>query len=238
MARTWPRSRPAAATTSRPTPPASRPTPTSTTSRCSTATATAQMSDVLAGIDWVIYHAKEYNIRVMNLSLAADSTESWQTDPLARAARSAAAAGITVVVAAGNFGQNASGAATLRHDQLARARPDGDHGRLGQHQGHARCAATTRSTSSARAARRAARTSTRLACARSTTCSSPTWSRRATRSSGALSRQTPGATATTWQRPTRSCAAVAGATQSSGQPGDVPQRHLGRRARWSRAPWR
>ena len=67
-----------------------------------------QLSDVLAGIDWVIYHAREYNIRVMNLSLAADSTESWQTDPLARAVRSASAAGITVVVAAGNFGLRAS----------------------------------------------------------------------------------------------------------------------------------
>jgi serine protease AprX len=69
-----------------------------------------QVSDVLAGIDWVMYHAKEYNIRVMNLSLAADSTETWQTDPLARAARSAVAAGITVVVAAGNFGQDPNGA--------------------------------------------------------------------------------------------------------------------------------
>ena len=68
-----------------------------------------QMSDVLAGIDWVIYHAKEYNIRVMNLSLAADSTETYLTDPLCRAARSAVAAGITVVVAAGNYGQSNSG---------------------------------------------------------------------------------------------------------------------------------
>lgn len=68
-----------------------------------------QVFDVLAGIDWVIYHARQYNIRVMNLSLAADATESWQTDPLARAARSAVAAGITVVVAAGNFGQSAAG---------------------------------------------------------------------------------------------------------------------------------
>ena len=68
-----------------------------------------QLSDVLAGIDWVLYHAREYNIRVINLSLAADSTESWQTDPLARAARSAVAAGITVVVAGGNFGKNAAG---------------------------------------------------------------------------------------------------------------------------------
>ena len=62
------------------------------------------LSDALEGIQWVIYHAKEYNIRVLNVSLAASSTESWQTDPLCVAVRSASAAGITVVVAAGNFG--------------------------------------------------------------------------------------------------------------------------------------
>ncbi len=53
-----------------------------------------QLSDVLAGIDWVLYYAKTYNIRVINLSLAADSTESHLTDPLAIAVRSATAAGI------------------------------------------------------------------------------------------------------------------------------------------------
>jgi serine protease AprX len=68
-----------------------------------------QLSDVLRGIDWVLMNAKTYNIRVMNLSLAADSTESWQTDPLCRAARSAVAAGITVVVAAGNYGRDEDG---------------------------------------------------------------------------------------------------------------------------------
>ena len=47
----------------------------------------ATLSSLLAGIDWVIYHAKDYNIRVLNLSLAADSTESYLTDPLCRAAR-------------------------------------------------------------------------------------------------------------------------------------------------------
>ena len=62
------------------------------------------VSDALAGIEWVIYHAKEYNIRVMNLSLAGGSTESWLTDPLCVAVRNASAAGITVVVAAGNYG--------------------------------------------------------------------------------------------------------------------------------------
>ena len=68
-----------------------------------------QMSDLLAGIDWVVHHSREYNIRVMNISLAADSTESYLTDPIARAARSAVAAGITVVAAAGNFGQAPDG---------------------------------------------------------------------------------------------------------------------------------
>ncbi|HEY8706835.1 MAG TPA: S8 family serine peptidase, partial [Burkholderiaceae bacterium] len=62
------------------------------------------LSDALEGIQWVIYHAKEYNIRVLNVSLASNSTQTWQTDPLCIAVRSATAAGITVVVAAGNFG--------------------------------------------------------------------------------------------------------------------------------------
>jgi subtilisin family serine protease len=67
------------------------------------------VSQVLEGIDWVLYHAKEYNIRVINLSLAAASGTSWRVDPLALAARSAVAAGITVVAAAGNAGYNATG---------------------------------------------------------------------------------------------------------------------------------
>jgi serine protease AprX len=68
------------------------------------------LSDVLEGISWAIFHAKEYNIRVLNLSLASSSGESWQTDPLCVAVRRAAAAGLTVVVAAGNFGQAKNGA--------------------------------------------------------------------------------------------------------------------------------
>jgi serine protease AprX len=68
-----------------------------------------QVGDVLAAIDWVIYNHKIYNIRVMNLSLASDSTESYLTDPLCRAVRTAVAAGITVVVAAGNYGKTADG---------------------------------------------------------------------------------------------------------------------------------
>ena len=67
------------------------------------------MADVLAGIDWVIQRSRTNNIRVMNLSLAANSTDSFLIDPLARAARSAVAAGIVVVAAAGNAGKNAAG---------------------------------------------------------------------------------------------------------------------------------
>jgi subtilisin family serine protease len=67
------------------------------------------IADVIAGIDWVIQHARLLNIRVMNLSLAAGSTESFITDPLARAARRAVATGIVVVVAAGNAGKTADG---------------------------------------------------------------------------------------------------------------------------------
>lgn len=67
------------------------------------------ISKALAGIDWVIHHAREYGIKVLNISLASDSTESYTTDPMCRAVRSAVASGITVVVAAGNYGVNASG---------------------------------------------------------------------------------------------------------------------------------
>jgi serine protease AprX len=68
-----------------------------------------QIGDVLAAIDWVIYYHKIYGIRVINLSLAADSTESYLTDPLCRAVRAAVANGITVVVAAGNYGKDEQG---------------------------------------------------------------------------------------------------------------------------------
>ncbi len=66
-------------------------------------------ADVLAGIDWVMQRARSANIRVVNLSLGAASNESFLTDPLARAVRSATATGLVVVVAAGNEGKNAAG---------------------------------------------------------------------------------------------------------------------------------
>jgi serine protease AprX len=63
-----------------------------------------EVADALAAFDWVLFHAKEYNIRVVNVSFAADSTTSYLVDPLCRAVRNTVASGVAVVVAAGNFG--------------------------------------------------------------------------------------------------------------------------------------
>jgi subtilisin family serine protease len=67
------------------------------------------LATTLSGINWVLAHAKDYNIRVLNVSLGADSTDSYVNDPLCIAVREAVAAGITVVVAAGNYGVSADG---------------------------------------------------------------------------------------------------------------------------------
>ncbi len=72
-------------------------------------TGSGSLSDAIEGIEWVIFNARENNIRVMNLSLSTNSTQSWEIDPLCMAVRSAVAAGITVVVAAGNYGRLADG---------------------------------------------------------------------------------------------------------------------------------
>ncbi len=59
-------------------------------------------SDVISGINWAISNKRQYNIRVMNLSLGHPVYESYKTDPLCLAVRAAYNAGIAVVVAAGN----------------------------------------------------------------------------------------------------------------------------------------
>ena len=67
------------------------------------------ISDVIAAIDYAIAVRKTYNIRVINLSVATGVFESYETDPLAQAARRAVDAGIVVIAAAGNLGANAHG---------------------------------------------------------------------------------------------------------------------------------
>jgi len=66
-------------------------------------------SDVIAGIDWVIDHRDTYDIRVINLSLGHPVTEPSATDPLCQAVVRAVAAGVTVVVSAGNYGVTSEG---------------------------------------------------------------------------------------------------------------------------------
>jgi serine protease AprX len=66
----------------------------------------ADVSQVIAAIDWVTQHAHDsgLNIRVLNLSYGTDSTQSYTLDPLAYAVEQAWRQGIVVVVAAGNDG--------------------------------------------------------------------------------------------------------------------------------------
>jgi serine protease AprX len=64
------------------------------------------VSQVIAGIDWVIAHHDDpgVDIRVINLSYGTDSVQPYQSDPLARAVEDAWKAGIVVVAAGGNSG--------------------------------------------------------------------------------------------------------------------------------------
>lgn len=66
-----------------------------------------QMSTLLKGIDWVIQHKDEYNIRIMSMSLGGEATRQCDDDPLCHAAEAAWEAGIVVVTAAGNDGPDA-----------------------------------------------------------------------------------------------------------------------------------
>jgi serine protease AprX len=66
------------------------------------------VSQVIAGIDWVVQHRHDngMNIRVINLSYGTDGAQSYRLDPLAAAVEHAWRAGIVVVVAGGNSGTN------------------------------------------------------------------------------------------------------------------------------------
>ena len=64
----------------------------------------ADVSKVLAAIQWVVSFREQYGIDVLNLSLGTNSTVSPQYDPLNYAVQQAWRSGIAVVVAAGNRG--------------------------------------------------------------------------------------------------------------------------------------
>jgi serine protease AprX len=64
------------------------------------------VSQVIAGIDWVVAHKDDpgLNVRVLELAYGTSSTQSYLADPLAFAVENAWRHGIVVVVAAGNDG--------------------------------------------------------------------------------------------------------------------------------------
>jgi serine protease AprX len=66
----------------------------------------ADVSQVIAGISWVVQHRNDdgMNIRVLNLSFGTDGVQEYTLDPLTYAAEVAWRKGIVVVVAAGNEG--------------------------------------------------------------------------------------------------------------------------------------
>ena len=68
----------------------------------------ADVTQVIAAIDWVVQHAHDpgMNIRVINLSYGTLSAQPYGADPLAYAAEQAWKHGIVVVAAAGNTGSS------------------------------------------------------------------------------------------------------------------------------------
>jgi subtilisin family serine protease len=67
------------------------------------------ISNVIAAIDYAVARRRDFNIRILNISVTAAVTESYETDPLTVAARRAVEAGLIVVTAAGNRGRAANG---------------------------------------------------------------------------------------------------------------------------------
>jgi serine protease AprX len=66
------------------------------------------IGNILAALSW-INDNPQANIRVVNMSVGAAVTESYWTDPLTLAVKALVDQGITVVAAAGNFGEDANG---------------------------------------------------------------------------------------------------------------------------------
>lgn len=67
-------------------------------------TGNGRVSSVVRGIEWVLAHQAQYNIRIINLSFGAVPRHSYRLDPLAAAVEIAWRRGLVVVAAAGNGG--------------------------------------------------------------------------------------------------------------------------------------
>jgi serine protease AprX len=68
----------------------------------------ADISQVIAGVDWAVDNAEALQIKVINLSYASGSALPYNTDPLTFSLERAWQAGIVVVVAAGNDGRGSN----------------------------------------------------------------------------------------------------------------------------------
>src|SRR5205814_4296993 len=68
-----------------------------------------RISDVIAALDYAVAYQADFNIRVINLSIATGVYESYRSDPLTLATKRAVDAGIGVVAAAGNAGRDQRG---------------------------------------------------------------------------------------------------------------------------------
>jgi serine protease AprX len=62
------------------------------------------VSEIIAGLQWVIAHRTAYRIKVLNLSYGTDGRQSYRLDPLNYAVEQVWFSGVTVVVSAGNSG--------------------------------------------------------------------------------------------------------------------------------------
>ena len=94
-------------------------------SRCSTMRGAAASATSSRRSDYVVSHKTALNIRVVNLSVATGVYESYNSDPLTLAARSAVSAGIVVVAAAGNSGRGCHRRDAIRRHHRARQRAVG-----------------------------------------------------------------------------------------------------------------
>lgn len=56
------------------------------------------------GLEWVLAHAEEYQIRIVNISAGGDFEESYLSNPLSQTVERCTRAGLTVVCAVGNAG--------------------------------------------------------------------------------------------------------------------------------------
>ena len=79
-------------------------------------TGATDVSQVIAGLDWVVEHGRDgdLDVRVVNLSFGTDGVQDHRLDPLAYAVERAWHAGVVVVVSAGNSGRGRTSSTTRR----------------------------------------------------------------------------------------------------------------------------